>query len=109
MLSALPTLTKHELIGLFREPHASVLPFFVGAAPVAPQILPLICMEGQELKNSQLLPGYQTHLNRDNLAAACKCRKDKGLYSSLSSQEAPKDGVRMRTAKCSLLTLAVAQ
>lgn len=48
MLSSLPTLRKHELMGLFREPCSNVLPFFVGAAPSSPQILPLICMEGQE-------------------------------------------------------------
>lgn len=41
---------------------------------------------------------------RDNLAAACKCRKGKGLYSPLSSKEAPKGDVRMRTPKSSLLT-----
>jgi len=58
MLSALPTLTKRKLTGLFKEPHASVLPFIVGAVPMSPQILPSICMEGQELKNPQLLQGY---------------------------------------------------
>lgn len=58
MLFAFPTLTKHELIGLFREPRANVLPFFVEAAPISPQILPLLCMEGQEFKDSQLLQWY---------------------------------------------------
>lgn len=41
--------TEHGVIGLFREPHANGLPFFVGITPISPQILPLIGMEGQEL------------------------------------------------------------
>lgn len=104
MLSALATFTNHGLIRLFREPHTNVLPFFVRAASISPQVLPLICMEGLELKNPQLLQGYWAPVHRDNLTAACKCRKGKGLYSSLSSQEALKDGVRAKKPKCSLLT-----
>lgn len=80
---ALPEFSKHGLMGLSRELCPNVFPFA--------QILTLNHIEDWELEDPPFPEGSSSHSNEDNLAIACKCRKNKGLIFILSSWEVLKD------------------
>lgn len=75
---ALPELSKYRLIGLSRELCSNIFPFA--------QILTLTHIEDLEFEDPPFPEDSLSHSNEDNLAIACKCRKNKGLIFILSSR-----------------------